>query len=344
VFEAAALPAPDTLPGARDAALVDLLITLDRERSRMDALGLHAVEELRRRRVAEHPGLAAADRGSAEPVQLTGEQVLASELCAALRIGHGTAHHRITQAKTLTEDLPATLDAYTAGDLHHGHVSAMQDAAALLTAPVVAADGDEGDPLYSGDALRLARAELEKTCLDGVSRLSRAQLTRRLTRKLHSLAAGHTRRTKATREETRFVRIEPCDDGVTAHLTGLLPMTEALRLDAVLTGCADATHPENPRGIDGEGRTHAARRVDALLDLHAGSGASPSVHVNVTVAATTPARPGRRTRRGRHPGPRAQRSRGGRPRPRRLRDLAADPHRPGRERRRRRNPHLPPEC
>ncbi|NIZ91404.1 HNH endonuclease signature motif containing protein [Kineococcus rubinsiae] len=287
MFDPAALPAPDTLPGARDAALVDLLITLDRERSRMDALGLHAVEELRRRRVAEHSGLAAADISSAEAVRLTGEQVLASELCAALRIGHGTAHHRITQAKTLTEDLPATLDAYTAGDVHHGHVSAMQDAAALLTAPVVAPGGNEGEPLYSGDALRVARAELEKSCLDGVSRLSRAQLTRRLTRKLQSLAAGHTRRTKATRDEARFVRIEPCDDGVTAHLTGLLPLAEALRLDAFLTGCADATNPENPRGVDADGRSHAARRVDALLDLHAGSGTSPSVQVHVTVAATT---------------------------------------------------------
>ncbi|NIZ91904.1 HNH endonuclease signature motif containing protein [Kineococcus rubinsiae] len=287
MFEAAALPAPDTLPGAGDAALVDLLITLDRERSRMDALGLHAVEELRRRRVAEHPGLAPADGGSAEPVQLTGEQVLASELCAALRIGHGTAHHRITQAKTLTEDLPATLDAYTAGDLHHGHVNAMQDAAALLTAPVVAVDGDEGEPLYSEDALRVARAELEKTCLEGVQRLSRAQLSRRLTRKLHSLAAGHTRRTRATREAGRFVRIEACDDGVTAHLTGVLPLAEALRLDTFLTGCADATNPENPRGVDADGRSHAARRVDALLDLNTGRGTSPSVQVNVTVAATT---------------------------------------------------------
>jgi len=285
VLEPVALPAPDTLPGVQDAALVDLLVTLDRERSRMDALGLHAVEELRRRRVAEHPGLAAA--GEIDPVLLTGEQVLASELCAALRIGHGTAHHRITQAKTLTEDLSATLDAYTAGDLHHGHVSAMQDAAALLTAPVVASDGSEGEPLYAGDALRVARAELEKTCLDGVQHLSRAQLARRLTRKLQSLAAGHTRRTKATREEARFVRIEPCDDGVTAHLTGVLPLAEGLKLDAFLTGCADATNPENPRGVDTDGRSHAARRVDALLDLTAGGGTSPSVQVHVTVAATT---------------------------------------------------------
>ncbi|NIZ90480.1 HNH endonuclease signature motif containing protein [Kineococcus rubinsiae] len=287
MFEPAALPAPDTLRGAPDAALVDLLATLDRDRSRMDALGLHAVEELRRRRVAEHPGLAPGDGESADPVQLTGEQVLAAELCAALRIGHGTAHRRITQARSLTEDLPATLDAYTTGTIHYGHVSAVQEISDLLTAPVVAPDGSGGDPFLAGDALRVARAELEKTCLDGVAHLSRAQLRRRLTRKLQSLTAGYTRRSKATREDRRFVRIEACDDGLTAHLSGLLPLAEALTLDAFLTGCADATNPENPRGIDTQGRSHAARRVDALLDLHTGRGTSPSVQVNVTVAATT---------------------------------------------------------
>ncbi|NAZ84412.1 hypothetical protein GTR02_21665, partial [Kineococcus sp. R8] len=100
MYEPVALPAPDTLTGAGDEALLDLVVTLDRERCRLDALGLRAVEELRRRRVAEHPGLAAAD--DTDPVQLTGEQVLASELCAALRIADATAHQRITTARTLT--------------------------------------------------------------------------------------------------------------------------------------------------------------------------------------------------------------------------------------------------
>ncbi|NIZ92969.1 HNH endonuclease signature motif containing protein [Kineococcus rubinsiae] len=284
MFAPAALPAPDTLPGARDAALVDLLITLDRERSRMDALVLHAVEELRRRRVAENPGLVAAD---GDTVQLTGEQVLASELCAALRIADATAAQRISTARTLTEDLPATLDAYAAGDLHIGHVKAVLATSELLAQRVVDGDGNDQDPLYAEDALRRARAELEKTCLVGAELLSVRQLRRRLTRTLTRLSARHTLRTKVQREAGRFVRIDVCDDGLTAHLSGLLPLTEALRLDAFLTGCADATNPEDPRGIDGKGRSHAARRVDALLDLHAGSGTSPSVHVHVTVAATT---------------------------------------------------------
>ena len=283
MFEPAALPAPDTLPGAPDAALVDLLVTLDCERSRLDALSIHAVEELRRRRVAEHPGLLAADGESADPAQLSSEQVLASELSPALRIGSTTAQHRITQARSLTEDLPATLAAYTAGTIHYGHVHAMQDTAALLAAPVEAPDGTEGDPLYAGDALRVALAEVEKTCLPGVDRLSPAQLRRRLTRALQSLSAGHIRRTKTVREATRFLTFTPCDDGINAHVTGLVPLAAGLRLDAHLTACADATNPDNPRGTDAEGRTHAARRVDALCD---GPG-SPSVQINVTVAATT---------------------------------------------------------
>ncbi|WP_167581262.1 HNH endonuclease signature motif containing protein [Kineococcus rubinsiae] len=285
MFEPAALPAPDILPGARDAALVDLLITLDRERCRLDALGLRAVEELRQRRVAEHPGLAAADE--TDLVQLTGEQVLASELCAALRIADATAAQRISTARTLTEELPATLEAYAAGDLHIGHVKAVLATSELLAERVVDGDGNDQDPLYADDALRRARAELEKTCLTGPEDLSVRQLRRRLRRTLARLSSRHTLRTRVTREAGQFVRIDVCDDGLTAHLSGPLPLTEALRLDAFLTGCADATNPENPRGIDGEGRSHAARRVDALLDLKAGSGTSPSMHVNVTVAATT---------------------------------------------------------
>jgi len=112
-------------------------------------------------------------------------------------------------------------------------------------------------------------------------------LRRRLQRTLTRLSSGPTLRTRAQREASRIVRIEPCDDGVTAHLTGLLPLAEALRLDAFLTGCADATNPEDPRGTDSEGRSHAARRVDALLDLNAGAGNSPTVQRNVTMAAST---------------------------------------------------------
>ncbi|NAZ80884.1 DUF222 domain-containing protein, partial [Kineococcus sp. R8] len=222
-----------------------------------------------------------------DPVQLTGEQVLASELCAALRIADATAHQRITTARTLTEDLPATLDAYAAGDLHHGHVKAVRATSDLLAERVLDPDGGDGDPLHTDDALRRARADLEKTCLSGADHLSVKQLRRRLQRTLTRLSSGHTLRTKVQRETARFVRIEACDDGLTAHLTGLLPLAEALRLDAVLTGCADATHPEDPRGVDERGRSHAARRADALLDLHTGAGTSPSVRVSVTVAATT---------------------------------------------------------
>jgi len=285
MFESAAVPAPDALPGFGDAALLDLVVALDRERCRLDALGLRVVEELRRRRVAEHPGLVAGD--GRDPAELTGEQVLASELCAALRIADATAHQRITTARNLTEDLPATLDAYAAGDLHYGHVRAVQATSELLAERVVHPDGEDGQSLYAEDALRRARAELEKTCLVGAEHLSVRQLRRRLQRTLTRLSSGHTLRTKAVREGGRFVRIDACDDGLTAHLTGLLPLAEALTLDAFLTGCADALHPENPRGVDAAGRSHAARRVDALLDLDTGTGTSPSVQISVTVAATT---------------------------------------------------------
>jgi hypothetical protein len=285
VFEPAAVPASDALPRLGDGALLDLVVALDRERCRLDAIGLRAVEELRRRRVAEHPGLAPADH--IDPLRLTGEQVLASELRAALRIADATAHQRITTARTLTGDLPATLDAYGTGALHFGHVRAVQATSDLLAERVADPDGEEGDPLYAGDALRRARAELEKTCLVGAEHLSVKQLRRRLTRTLTRLSSGHTLRTKARRETVRFVRIEPCDDGVTAHLSGLLPLAEALTLDAFLTDCADATNPGNPRGVDDAGRSHAARRVDALLDLNTGTSTSPSVQINVTVAATT---------------------------------------------------------
>jgi len=90
--------------------------------------------------------------------------------------------------------------------------------------------GEDGDPLYTDDALRRAGAELEKTCLVGAEHLSVKQLRRKLTRTLTRLSSGHTLRTKARCETARFVRIEACDDGVTAHLTALLPLAEALSL------------------------------------------------------------------------------------------------------------------
>nr|WP_276610680.1 HNH endonuclease signature motif containing protein [Kineococcus siccus] len=262
---------------------------MDRERCRLDALGLRAVAELRERRLAEHSGLAPADVD--DPAQLTADQVLATELCAALRIGSGTAHARITSARELTEDLPATLDAYAAGAIHFGHVAAVRGTSALLAERLVTADGTDGDPLYADDALRRARAELEKTCLVGVERLSRAQLARRLKRFLARAAGGHVLTVAHARQTTPFLRVEPCDDGVNAHVSGFLPLAEGLRLDAYLDGCADATHPEDPRGVDAEGRTHARRRVDAFLDsvsaARAGSSAAPTAQVHVTVAATT---------------------------------------------------------
>jgi len=57
-------------------------------------------------------------------------------------------------------------------------VKAVEATSDLLAERVLDLDGDDGDPLSADDALRRARAELEKTCLLGAEHLSVRQLRR----------------------------------------------------------------------------------------------------------------------------------------------------------------------
>jgi hypothetical protein len=195
-----------------------------------------------------------AGPGGPEPDGGPDQEWRRDELAAALRLGRGTAHVRIDEARRLTAQLPATLALLQAGDISARHAAAVVDACQELTAEQAAAV--EGRVLPKAPALTVG--ELRSRLRGAVAAADPMSFEQ-----AHAAAAAK-----------RSVVLYPERDGM-ATLLATLPAADAqivfLALDAAARqGAADPGAPGD--GID-------ARRADALVGFATAFLASPDAPV-----------------------------------------------------------------
>lgn len=185
----------------------------------------------------------------------------------ALRVPVRTAQNRLRQARTLVDELPATLDSLSAGQISH-------DQARTLTDAVWKLSPDEPELVRNLEQAVLGKASLQTTAQ------FRAAVKRAAVR--IDPASAEQRHVRAQADRT--VRLEPADDGM-ALLSVLLPAPDGQAVYARLTAAAARLPSDDERTLD-------QRRTDILVDVALAGisdddipgrrGRTPSIHVVVS--------------------------------------------------------------
>lgn len=198
---------------------------------------------------------------------------LAAELAVAARVSDRTMQNRLTEAGTLVERFPATLDALERGAISLGHVHVIAEHGSVLT-----------------DAA--ARTRYEEIVLERAERMTPGRL-----RKVARLASERLNPTAlqerhdAAREERRVAKRE-FDDGM-SEIIHIIPTTLAESIWARLTASAKAISDA------GDPRSYDQLRADLVTELlltgepsgcpdaphRAANGIRP--HISVTIPALT---------------------------------------------------------
>jgi hypothetical protein len=189
---------------------------------------------------------------------------LVAEVATTLLIPEATAAQRIDEAETLSDYLPATLEALAQGNISYRHAQAIVRQAGSLP--------------ESG------RAEFEVTVLPKAATQTAAQLgthARKVRERMHPESIDQ--RHREAREE-RAVWVEKEHDGM-ATLVCRLPAVSAFAIDDTLDQVARALRSHD------ETRTHAQLRADALADLFLhrdGDTAARARGITANIAVTVP--------------------------------------------------------
>jgi Domain of unknown function (DUF222) len=182
-----------------------------------------------------------------------------------LRLSPGTAERRLSNARTLADRLPATLDLLRTGRLTYLHARKLAEAVTPFD-----------DQTAAKIEARVLTRAAEQTLSQFAASLRRAVI------------AGDPRRAEQRHEdaiEARRVVFTPQDDGIT-ELWALLPAEGAALIEAVLDSLASGQT---------DARSADQRRADALIDVFArvlGDPSLPEAHgqrpaINVTVSIGT---------------------------------------------------------
>jgi hypothetical protein len=152
----------------------------------------------------------------------------ADEIAARLRVSRRSAEIKLGLALDLADRLPGTLAALRTGRIDVGKARAIAELTVNL-APEAA---------RAVEARVLARAS-ERTC---------PELRRSLLQAVAKVdPAAHDKRHRRARAE-RFLRVDPCADGV-AELTGRMPAEDAATVFGAVDTLARCAAPDDPRPI-----------------------------------------------------------------------------------------------
>ena len=238
----------ETLSGA---GRVDLLVAFERHIALLHAAQQHVLASLDGR---------ALDWSGKKLVDYTGEQV-----GAALRLSPGTAERRLSVARALVDQLPATLELLRRGEITYLHAMKLAEA-------VIPFDAD-------------TTAKVEQRVLGRAPEQTLARFGTSLRR---AVIAADPRRAQQRHDDAvaeRRVVFTPQDDGIT-ELWALLPAEGAALIQAVLNSLGNAQTDD---------RSADQRRADALVDVFArvlGDPSLPEQHgqrpaIQVTVSIGT---------------------------------------------------------
>ncbi|MEZ5189813.1 MAG: DUF222 domain-containing protein [Schumannella sp.] len=223
---------------AAQAELLDSILQLDQVMASMAGLRAQMVD-----RAHDIMGAVVASRSDARGGRHDREfarDLLVSELAALLRVTPGAAAHLVAESRMLVADLPATLEALSAGRISYRHATTVIDNSYSLP--------------------EQARGDYEAAALPHAERLNTARFrdrARRLRERMHpeSIAARRTRQM-----DERNVGIEPGRDGM-VWLSAYLPAELGLAIDDRLDRIAASMRsPE-------DGRTFRQLRADAFCEL-----------------------------------------------------------------------------
>ncbi|HET6686024.1 MAG TPA: DUF222 domain-containing protein, partial [Jiangellaceae bacterium] len=164
----------------------------------------------------------------------------ADEIAARLRVSRRAAEMKLSLALALADRLPGTADALRKGQIDVGKAKAIAE----LTANVAAAD---------------ARAAVEDHVLRRAGDQTGPELRRSLLRAVARVDPMASVKRHQRAEADRFLRVQPCCDGM-AELTGWLSAEDAMIVFGAVDSLARSADADDSRSID-------ARRVDALVDL-----------------------------------------------------------------------------
>jgi hypothetical protein len=186
---------------------------------------------------------------------------LAAEIGCATRRSERAVTRLVDESERLVEQLPHTLAALERGSISYAHARSM--IAHAITLP-------EG-----------SRADFEQQALPDAQVLPAYRFDDRARRlREHVHPESIVTRTKNA-QDARHVLFTPECDGM-ATILHHLPAVDALAIDGLTDKIARAERS------DGDGRTHAQRRCDALSDLILGRRDRP--RISPTVLVTVPAR------------------------------------------------------
>jgi uncharacterized protein DUF222/HNH endonuclease len=256
---ATSLPRPDDsaalllldVGALSDAGRVDLLVAFERHIALLQAAQQQVLASLDGR---------ALDWSGTKLIDYTREQV-----GAALRLSPGTAERRLSIARTLVDQLPATLELLRTGRITYLHAMKLAEAVNPFDAETT--------------------AKVEQRVLARAADQTLAQFGASLRR---AVIAADPRRAEQRHQDAigeRRVVFSPQDDGVT-ELWALLPADGAALIETVLNSLASGQTDARPAD---------QRHADALVDLFArvlGDPDLPEAHgqrpaINVTVPLGT---------------------------------------------------------
>ena len=227
------------------AAQLDEIVANERATNALAARRVRLLDDLRRFSESEVvASLGGPDAVGTEPrgwdAATVARRELVFELAAALRIPERTIEGLLDEAQSLSDWLPATVDALAVGDLSYRHAAVMIDQALSLPEE--------------------ARGDFEQELLPDAHELTVGKFARKARRrreKLHPVSITE-RHTAAVGE--RRVWVQLLEDGM-ADLTARLSVEAALAAHDRLTRIA-----ESQKSPDDD-RTMSQKRADAFSDL-----------------------------------------------------------------------------
>jgi hypothetical protein len=246
--------------------LLDQLVALDRQRSRLAALEAELMVRLAGSE-ARHHQVTVLDPSTDTQRLLDIADEVREEIAAALHRPPAAVHDQVVSARLLLGPLRRTRDALAEGRLTESNARVIAEGAALLLRSLGT------DP----DALETACTALQDRVLARAERCTRSQLRRVVRAAVAGIdAAGELERRRQARASVD-VTMCPDEDGL-AVLMACMPAVDAARVlaavnavarsEALVTGC-DATLGE--------------RRAAALLALATGTVPGVEVRAEITV-------------------------------------------------------------
>jgi Domain of unknown function (DUF222) len=228
----------DALVTKEPGDMLDAIAGIDRSMASLAAIRARMIDTARVW-ITDTEASRPSSRGPSADAEMA-RQLLVAELAALLRIAGSSAARLVADSRTLVANLPATLDALTAGDISYRHAAIMIENAESLPEE--------------------ARPHFEVAVLPKARRLNPSRFgdhARRVREREHP---DSLRTRRLTALERRAVHVDPARDSM-AWLSIYGSAEKIVAIDDRLDRLAAAMRsPEDPR-------TFAQLRADALCEL-----------------------------------------------------------------------------